>query len=84
MKIAEVLECYIKELIDLEPILFNPAYEDNLPFFLKENITFIKDKRNRNNPLFDCYLDEVNSNVNVCEIENLITKEQADYLRKKY
>lgn len=33
MKIAEVLDCDIKELIDLEPVLFNPAYEDNLLFF---------------------------------------------------
>ena len=41
-------------------------------------------KRNRNNYLFDCYLDEANSSINVCEIENLITKEQADYLRNKY
>ena len=42
MKIAEVLECDIKELIDLEPILFNPAYEDNLPFFFKREYYFYK------------------------------------------
>ena len=84
MKIAEALNCDIKELIDLEPILYNSAYEENLPCFLKESIAFIKNKRNRNNPLFDCYLDEANSSINVCEIENLITKEQADYLRNKY
>lgn len=84
MKIADALNCNIKELIDLEPILFNPVYEENLPSFLKENIAFIKNNRNRKNPLFDCYLDEANSSINVCEIENLISKEQADYLRNKY
>ena len=52
--------------------------------FLKEDIKLIKDKRNKNNPLFDCYLQQANSDVNVCEIENLISKEQADYLRNKY
>ena len=84
MRIAEALNCDIKELIDLEPILYNSAYEENLPCFLKESSAFIKNKRNRNNPLFDCYLDEVNSSINVCEIENLISKKQADYLRNKY
>jgi len=84
MKIADALNCDIKDLIALEPILYNPAFEENLPPFLKDNIMFIKDKRNKNNPLFDCYLDEANSSINVCEIENLISKEQADYLRNKY
>ena len=42
-----------------------------------------KAKRNKTT-LFDCYLDEINSSIDVCEVENLISKEQADYLRKKY
>ena len=84
MKIAAALDCDIKELINLEPVLYNAVYEENIPSFLKENIAFIKNKRNWNNPLFDCYLDEANSSINVCEIENLISKKQADYLRNKY
>lgn len=84
MKIADALDCDIKELINLEPVLYNSVYEENIPSFLKENIAFIKNKRNWNNPLFDCYLDEANSSINVCEIENLISREQADYLRNKY
>ena len=84
MKIAAALDCDIKELINLEPVLYNSVYEENIPSFLKENIAFIKNKRNWNNPLFDCYLDEANSSINVCEIENLISREQADYLRNKY
>lgn len=84
MKIAAALDCDIKELINLEPVLYNSVYEENIPSFLKENIAFIKNKRNWNNPLFDCYLDEANSSINVCELENLISREQADYLRNKY
>lgn len=84
MKIAAALDCDIKELINLEPVLYNSVYEENIPSFLKENIAFIKNKRNWNNPLFDCYLDEANSSINVCEKENLISREQADYLRNKY
>ena len=84
MKIAAALDCDIKELFNLEPVLYNSVYEENIPSFLKENIAFIKNKRNWNNPLFDCYLDEANSSINVCEIENLISREQADYLRNKY
>ena len=84
MKIAAALDCDIKELINIEPVLYNSVYEENIPSFLKQNIEFIKNKRNWNNPLFDCYLDEANSSINVCEIENLISREQADYLRNKY
>ena len=84
MKIAAALDCDIKELINLEPVLYNSVYEENIHSFLKENIAFIKNKRNWNNPLFDCYLDEANSSINVCEIENLISREQADYLKNKY
>ena len=81
LKICNTLDISIYDVVNLEPILYNPFFEENLPEFLKEDIEFLK---NKNNPLYDCYLDETNSSINVCEIENLISKEQADYLRKKY
>ena len=84
MKLSKALGVSINELVSLEPVLYNPSYEENLPEFLLEDIKFIKNKKNKNNPLYDCYLDETNSSINVCEIENLISKEQADYLRNKY
>ena len=84
LKLSKALGVSINELISLEPVLYNPSYEENLPEFLLEDIKFIKNKKNKNNPLYDCYLDETNSSINVCEIENLISKEQADYLRNKY
>lgn len=84
LKLSKALGVSINELVSLEPVLYNPLYEENLPEFLLEDIKFIKNKKNKNNPLYDCYLDETNSSINVCEIENLISKEQADYLRNKY
>ncbi len=72
------------DIVELDPVPYNPAYEENLPSFLEEDIAFLRNKRNESNPFYDCYLDETNSSINVCEVENLITKEQADYLRKKY
>lgn len=84
LKLSKALGVSINELVSLEPVLYNPSYEENLPEFLLEGIKFIKNKKNKNNPLYDCYLDETNSSINVCEIENLISKEQAVYLRNKY
>lgn len=84
LKLSKALGVSINELVSLEPVLYNPSYEENLPEFLLEDIKFIRNKKNKNNPLYDCYLDETNSSINVCEIENLISKEQAVYLRNKY
>ena len=84
LKLSKALGVSINELVSLETVLYNPSYEENLPEFLLEDIKFIKNKKNKNNPLYDCYLDETNSSINVCEIENLISKEQAVYLRNKY
>ena len=64
--------------------LYNSVYEKNLPGFLVESINNLKKAKRNKSSLLDCYLDEVNSSINVCEVENLISKEQADYLRKKY
>lgn len=84
LKIADALGCEIKDIVCLDPIPYNPVFEEDIPEFLKESLAFIKDKRNMKKPLYDCYADEANSSINVCEIENLISKEQADYLRNKY
>ena len=36
------------------------------------------------NTSLDCCIDELNSSVNVAEVEGFITKEIADNLRQKY
>lgn len=84
VKISEALGCEIEDIIRLEPIPYHPAFEENVPGFLKDSLAFVKDKRNAKKPLYDCYLDELRSSINVCETENLISKEQADYLRIKF
>lgn len=84
LKISSVLGVSIEELIRLEPIAYNPVFEHAVPEFLKENIENIKKAKRKNSSLLDCYLDEANSSINVCEVENMISKEQANYLRKKY
>ena len=84
LKISNVLNVSIEDLIKLDPTIYNPAFERNVPEFLLDNIENIKKAKRRKSSLLDCYLDETNSSINVCEVENLISKEQADYLRKKY
>ena len=84
VKLSEAFNIQIEDLVKLEPIIYKPIYEENLPEFLYESLKQIKYRKNRNDPLFDSYLDEANSSINVCEIENIISKEQADYLRRKY
>lgn len=84
LKLSKALGISLDEIALLEQIPYNPAFEENLPLFLQEDIKFLKDKKNKSHPFYDCYIDETNSSINVCEVENLITKEQADYLRKKF
>ena len=83
-KLSKILGMSIEEIISLEPILYNPMYEDNIPDFFKKDILFLKNKKNKKDPLLDCYMDEANSSINVCLVENIISKDQADYLRNKY
>lgn len=84
LKISKVLKVSIEYLLELDNELYNPVYERNIPVFLGESIDNIKKAKKQKSSLIDCYLDETNSSINVCEVENLISKEQADYLRKKY
>lgn len=56
--------------------------ECNLPEWLQESIQNYLD--NYETSLWDCYYCELQSDINVCEVENLITSEQANYLRQKY
>ena len=84
LKISNALNVSIEDLIKLDPTIYNPVFERNVPEFLLDNIENIKKAKRRKSSLLDCYLDEANSSINVCEVENLISKEQAEYLRKKY
>lgn len=56
--------------------------ECGLPKWLEESIqTYIAGE---DSSLWDCLYCELQSDINVAETENLITTEQAWYLREKY
>jgi plasmid maintenance system antidote protein VapI len=84
LKLSKCLGVSIEDLLNLDQELYNPAYDKNIPAFLAESIDNIKKAKKKKSSLLDCYLDETNSSINVCEIENLISKEQADYLETSY
>ncbi|MCR4661886.1 MAG: helix-turn-helix transcriptional regulator [Clostridia bacterium] len=84
LKLSKCLGVSVEELLNLDQELYNPAYDKNIPPFLAESIENLKKARKKKSSILDCYFDETNSNINVCEVENIISKEQADYLRKKY
>ena len=83
-KIAKALNISIEELLNVKQMPYHPAYERNIPIFLSEEIAELKSAKRKNSSNLDCYYDELNSSINVCEVENIISKEQADYLRTKY
>ena len=82
--LSKTLHVSIEDLLSLDRELYNPAYEKNVPAFLSDDIENMKKAKKRNSSILDCYLDELNSSINVCEVENIISKEQANYLRNKY
>ena len=41
-------------------------------------------EQNKETSLWDCYYCELQSDINVAEVEQIITSEQAWYLRRKY
>ncbi len=63
--------------------------EEGLPPFLRESVSTMQatwDKMDKGIecPYWDCEYCELQSNINVAEVERLISSEQAWYLREKY
>lgn len=80
LAIASTLNVSIEYLLSLER-------EENLyklPGFLLDSLNSYRRAVRRNSSLIDCYSDELNSSINVAEVEGLITKEIADNLRSRY
>lgn len=91
---ADILECTGKTLLAISKTL-NVSIEKLLslereeaktimPGFLSESINDYRKAIRKDSTLIDCYSDQLNSSINVAEVENLISKEQADRLRKRY
>ena len=91
---ADILECSGKTLLAISKSL-NVSIEDLLslereeaktllPGFLLDSIKEYRKAIRKDSTLIDCYSDQLNSSINVAEVENLISKEQANRLRKRY
>ena len=91
---ADILECSGKTLLAISKSL-NVSIEDLLslereeaksllPGFLLDSINDYRKAIRKDSTLLDCYSDQLNSSINVAEVENLISKEQANRLRARY
>ena len=91
---ADILKCSGKTLLAISKSL-NVSIEDLLslereeaktllPGFLLDSIKKYRKAIRKDSTRIDCYSDQLNSSINVAEVENLISKEQANRLRKRY
>ncbi len=91
---ADILECSGKTLlaiskslgVSIEDLLSLEREEAKslLPEFLLDAISEYRKAIRKDSTLVDCYSDQLNSSINVAEVEHLISKEQADRLRARY
>lgn len=63
--------------------------EYDLPIFLQDSIHQMNESWERidagkEDSIWDCNWCDLQSSINICEVEQLITSEQANFLRKKY
>ena len=84
LSISNALKISIEELLSLKQEDYKIEYERNLPEFLQEGIEKLKKSKRHKDSFYDCYLMEVNSSINVCEVEHIISSDQANYLRNKF
>ena len=91
---ADILECTGKTLlaiskslnVSIEYLLSLEREEAKtlLPGFLLDSISEYRKAIRKDSTLIDCYSDQLNSSINVAEVENLISKEQATRSRLRY
>lgn len=58
--------------------------ESHLPEYLEEDLTEFKRLLRENSPWVTSYWSELNSAINIVDVEGEITAEQAQHLRAKY
>lgn len=80
LAISKSLNISIEELLSLE----KEESKTLLPLFLYDAISEYRKSIREDSSLLDCYSDQLNSSINVAEVEHLISKEQADRLRARY
>lgn len=80
LAISKCLNMTIEELLGLE----REEAKTLLPGFLLDSIVQYRKAIRKDSTMLDCYSDQLNSSINVAEVENLISTEQANRLRKRY
>ena len=80
LAISKCLKVSIEDLLSLE----REEAKTLLPAFLLDSINEYRKAIRKDSTLVDCYSDQLNSSINVAEVEHLISKEQADRLRARY
>ena len=80
LAISKSLNVSIEDLLSLE----REETKTLLPGFLLDSIKEYRKAIRKDSTLIDCYSDQLNSSINVAEVENLISKEQANRLRTRY
>ena len=80
LAISKSLNVSIEDLLSLE----REEAKTLLPGFLLDSIKEYRKAIRKDSTLIDCYSDQLNSNINIAEVENLISKEQANRLRTRY
>lgn len=98
-QIAIALNCSMEEIMELdEPEKYDPItghpedksyLECGLPPFLKESIQKMQDSwdildKGEKDLHWDIWWCNLNADINSCEVEHIISSEQAWYLREKY
>ena len=80
LAISKSLNVSIEDLLSLE----REEAKTLLPGFLLDSIKEYRKAIRKDSLRIDCYSDQLNSNINIAEVENLISKEQANRLRTRY
>lgn len=80
LAISKCLNVSIEKLLSLE----REEAKTLMPQFLLDSIVDYRKAIRKGSTLSDCYSDQLNSSINVAEVEHLISKEQADRLRARY
>lgn len=80
LAVSKSLNVSIEELLSLE----REEARTLLPNFLYDAISEYRKSLREDSALIDCYSDQLNSSINVAEVEHLISKEHANRLRRRY
>lgn len=80
LSISKALDTSIEDLLSLE----REESESALPPFLRESIDDYRLAMRKRSTLVGDMAEQLRSSINIAEVENLISMEQADRLRARY